>query len=197
MQVVFNVIVSEERSLVCVVVHTGLLGRVCCLVRCDKGTHDSALLLGGGADFVTRPLDDVPACPRTRRRPQKSPRTLTAQQSGELYRLAHPSHLPYDERADVSIRCCYPKTRRPLSSRVCVVARHESVAGGAAPSRGATISFLMRPQYARSEANSDGEGNRVCSPHGITTHKRAVLPSVPRYDTAEHATEPIGLFPHL
>ena len=52
MQVVFNVIVSEERSLVCVVVHTGLLGRVCCLVRCDKGTHDSALLLGGGADFV-------------------------------------------------------------------------------------------------------------------------------------------------
>jgi hypothetical protein len=28
MQVVFNLIVSEERSLVCVVVHTGLLGRV-------------------------------------------------------------------------------------------------------------------------------------------------------------------------
>ena len=49
----------------------------------------------------------------------------------------------------------------------------------------------------RPEANSEGEGNRVCSPHGITTDKRAVLPSLPRFDTAEHATESIGLLPHL
>jgi hypothetical protein len=53
------------------------------------------------------------------------------------------------------------------------------------------------PSHVRPEMNSEGEGNRVCSPYGITTHKRAVLPSLPRYDTAEHATEPIGLLPHL
>jgi hypothetical protein len=53
------------------------------------------------------------------------------------------------------------------------------------------------PSNVRSETNSEGEGNRVCSPHGITTHKRALLPSLPRYDAAEHATEPIGLLPHL
>ena len=47
------------------------------------------------------------------------------------------------------------------------------------------------------EANSEGEGTRVCSPHGITTDQRAVVPSLPRHDPAEHATEPIGLFPHL
>jgi hypothetical protein len=45
--------------------------------------------------------------------------------------------------------------------------------------------------------NSEGEGNRVCFPYGIITDKRAVLPSLRRYDTAEHATEPIGLLPHL
>jgi hypothetical protein len=44
----------------------------------------------------------------------------------------------------------------------------------------------------RPEANSEGEGNRVSFAHGITTHKRAVLPSLPRFDTAEHATEAIG-----
>jgi len=47
------------------------------------------------------------------------------------------------------------------------------------------------------EANSEGEGNPVCSPHGITTDQRGVLPSLPWYDTAGHATEPIGLFPHM
>ena len=57
-------------------------------------------------------------------------------------------------------------------------------------------SFLA-PSDVRPEANSEGEGSRVCSPHGITTDQHAVLPSLPRYDTAEHATEPIGLFPHL
>jgi hypothetical protein len=56
---------------------------------------------------------------------------------------------------------------------------------------------FLAPSNVRPEANSEGEGNRVCSPHGITTHKRAVLPSLPRYDTAKHATEPIGLLPHL
>ena len=60
----------------------------------------------------------------------------------------------------------------------------------------ATTSFLA-PSNVRAEANSDGEGNPVCSPHGITTDQRGVLPSLPWYDTAGHATEPIGLFPHL
>jgi hypothetical protein len=55
----------------------------------------------------------------------------------------------------------------------------------------------LAPSNVRAEENSEGEGNRVCSPHGITTHKRAVLSSLPRYDTAEHATEPIWLLPHL
>ena len=45
--------------------------------------------------------------------------------------------------------------------------------------------------------NSEGEGNRVWFPHGISSHERTGLPSLPRYDTAEHATEPIGLLPHL
>jgi hypothetical protein len=58
------------------------------------------------------------------------------------------------------------------------------------------MSFLLSSNV-RSETNSEGEGNRVCSRHGITIHARAVLPSLPRYGTAEHATEPIGLFPHL
>jgi hypothetical protein len=53
------------------------------------------------------------------------------------------------------------------------------------------------PVHVCSEVNSEGGGNRVCLPHGITTHKRAVLPSLPQYDNAEHATEPIGLLPHL
>src|SRR4029453_15985940 len=49
-------------------------------------------------------------------------------------------------------------------------------------SRAASVSpALLAPSNVRPEANSDGEGNRVCSPHGITTHKRAVLPSLPRY----------------
>jgi hypothetical protein len=52
-------------------------------------------------------------------------------------------------------------------------------------------------QNVRPELNSEGEGNQVCFPHGITSHKRAVLPSLPRYDTAEHATQPSGLLPHL
>ena len=39
--------------------------------------------------------------------------------------------------------------------------------------------------------------NRISLPNGITSHQRAVLPSLPRYDTAEHATQPIGLLPHL
>ena len=59
-----------------------------------------------------------------------------------------------------------------------------------------TTSFLA-PSNVRAEANSGGEGNPVCSPHGITTDQRGVLPSLPWYDTAEHATEPLGLFPHL
>jgi hypothetical protein len=56
---------------------------------------------------------------------------------------------------------------------------------------------LLRPSNVRSQMNSEHEGNRVCFPHGIATHRRAVLPSVPRYDTAEHPTQPIGLLPHL
>jgi hypothetical protein len=45
--------------------------------------------------------------------------------------------------------------------------------------------------------NSGGERYRVCFPHGINSHERAILPSLPRYGTAEHATQPIGLLPHL
>jgi hypothetical protein len=45
--------------------------------------------------------------------------------------------------------------------------------------------------------NSEGEENRVCFAYGITTRKRAVLPSMRRDDFAEHTTEPIGLLPHL
>ena len=55
----------------------------------------------------------------------------------------------------------------------------------------------LAPVSVRPEVNSEGEENRVCFPHGITSYKRAVLPSLPRYDTAEHATQPIGLLPHL
>ena len=55
----------------------------------------------------------------------------------------------------------------------------------------------LHPSNVYPEMNSEGEGNRVYLPHGISSHKRAVLPSLPRYNTAEHATQPIGLLPHL
>jgi hypothetical protein len=45
--------------------------------------------------------------------------------------------------------------------------------------------------------NSEGEENRICFRHGITSDKRAGLPSLQRYVTAEHAAQPIGLLPHL
>jgi hypothetical protein len=57
--------------------------------------------------------------------------------------------------------------------------------------------YLLHPSIVRPEMNSEGDGNRVCFTHGISWHKRAVLPSLPRHDTAEHATQPIGLLPHL
>lgn len=49
----------------------------------------------------------------------------------------------------------------------------------------------------RPEVNSEDEEKRVCFAHGINSHKRAVVPSVPWDDTAEHAAQPIGLLPHL
>jgi len=55
----------------------------------------------------------------------------------------------------------------------------------------------LHPSNVRPEANSKSQGNRVCCPDGISTYQRAVLPPLPRYDTAEHATEPIGLLPRL
>jgi hypothetical protein len=55
----------------------------------------------------------------------------------------------------------------------------------------------LAPSNVRPEVNSGGDGNRVCFRHGIRSHKRAALPSMPRYDTAEHATQPIGLLSHL
>jgi hypothetical protein len=57
--------------------------------------------------------------------------------------------------------------------------------------------LLLRPSNVCPEMNSEVDGNRVCFTHGISSHKRAVLPSLPRRDTAEHATQPIGLLPHL
>jgi len=45
--------------------------------------------------------------------------------------------------------------------------------------------------------NTKREENQVCFDHGISSDKRAVLPSMPRHDAPEHATQPIGLLPHL
>jgi len=59
------------------------------------------------------------------------------------------------------------------------------------------LGAVSQPSNVRPEMNSASDGNRVCFPHGISSHTRAVLPSVPRDDTAEHATQPIGLLPHL
>jgi len=62
-------------------------------VTADCPQYGQTLFLRGGADFVTMPLDDVRACPFTRKRARLSLRTVTAEHTGELYRSAHPQPI--------------------------------------------------------------------------------------------------------
>jgi hypothetical protein len=59
-------------------------------VTAESPQYGQTLFLRGGADFVTMPLDDVWAAP-IRRRPQRSPRRVTAEHTRELYCFAHAS----------------------------------------------------------------------------------------------------------
>ena len=40
-------------------------------------------------------------------------------------------------------------------------------------------------------------GTAYASHMGSAQNKSAVVPSLPRHDTAEHATQPLGLLPYL
>ncbi len=70
--------------------------------------YRQTLFVRAGADFVTMPLDDVRAAPNTRRRPQRSPRRVTAEHTHELYRLGHASR--YRVRSPPRLR--FARTRR-------------------------------------------------------------------------------------
>ena len=58
--------------------------------------------------------------------------------------------------------------------------------------------FLLRPLKCPSRNEQRGRGEpRMLSSWDHRPLQRAVLPPLPRQDTAEYATEPIGLLPHL
>ena len=74
--------------------------------------YRQTLLLGGGADFVTMPLDDVRACPHSGA--SEIIASVAREHVGELYRLIHPNRLACRRAARFGRR--YPSTRRPPSS---------------------------------------------------------------------------------
>ena len=58
-----------------------------------------------------------------------------------------------------------------------------------------TISCIRQTCVRKCTARASG--TEYAYGYGNTSHKRAILPSLSRYDTAEHAAQPIGLLPHL
>ena len=81
-------------------------------------------------------------------------------------------------------------TRTALSELAASVDRSNAFVDAAARAP------LHRQMLSKNEQRKRGE-TAYAFPYGITSHNRAVLPSLPGYGTAEHPTQPIGLLPHL